>query len=77
MDKDDPWGKYPAMMTADQVAEALQVTPKTLFLWRKNGSGPPYAQLSDTPSSSVRYPREDLRDYLAKRTVRASTQVTS
>lgn len=77
MDQNDPWGSYPAMMTVDQVAEALQVAPKTLFLWRKNGSGPPYTQLSDTPSSSVRYPREELRRYLAERTVRANTQAVS
>jgi predicted site-specific integrase-resolvase len=69
MDTGDPWGKYPVMMTVEQVAEVLHVQPKTLYVWRKAGGGPPYTRLGEQPGSAVRYPREGLREYLTHRTI--------
>jgi predicted site-specific integrase-resolvase len=64
----DPLNVYPALMTVEQVAEVIQVRPRTLFAWRRDGGGPPFVRLGDGRGSSIRYPKEDLRTYLAQRT---------
>jgi len=74
---DDPLIAYPPMMTVEQVGEVLQVQPRTLFEWRKRGSGPPYARLGDGHGSSIRYPREELRKYMADRVVGSARRVAS
>lgn len=72
MGTDDPLAGYPVMMTVHHVAEVLHVAPKTLYGWRRAGKGPPWMPLEDQPGSAIRYPREDLRAYLAARRVGAS-----
>lgn len=71
MTDDDPLSGYPAMMTIEQVSEALQVTPRTLFTWRRDNTGPPYVPLGPGTKPSIRYPRQDLRQFLAARKVAA------
>jgi predicted DNA-binding transcriptional regulator AlpA len=67
----DPLAGCPPFMTTAQVAAVTQIKPSTLFAWRRDGGGPPFVRLGEGRGSSVRYPREDLRVYLAGRTVRA------
>lgn len=69
MTADDLLDAYPPMMTIGQVAEVVQVTPRTLFTWRRDGCGPPFTQLGDGRGGSIRYPREALRKYLIGRTM--------
>ncbi len=71
MTEEDPLAGYPAMMTVKQVSEALQVTPRTLFTWRRENAGPPYVLLGAGHRPSIRYPRQDLRQFLAARKVAA------
>ncbi len=71
MTEDDPLAGYPAMMTIEQVSSALQVTARTLFTWRRENAGPPYVVLGAGPRPSIRYPRQDLRQFLAARKVAA------
>lgn len=67
----DPLSEYPAMMTTAQVAEVTQIAPNTLAVWRIRGAaGPPFVKMGEGRGSAIRYPREDLRKYLAERTVR-------
>lgn len=47
--------KY-AYLRVKEVSERLQVTPRTLQLWRAKGLGPPYIQLG----VQVRYLSDDF-----------------
>jgi hypothetical protein len=63
----DPLDDYPAMMTSAEVAKYMNTTEGVLSQWRKRGGGPPYVKLTPTRNGLVRYPREQLRAYLAER----------
>lgn len=65
---DDPLGEYPPMMSATQVAEFLNTSVERLAQWRFQGIGPPSTKITPGTRGLVRYPREDLRRYLAART---------
>ncbi len=56
----DPLAGYPAMMTIAQVAEATQLSVRTLYNRRQDGDGPTWRKVG----GSVRYPREALREYM-------------
>jgi predicted site-specific integrase-resolvase len=56
------------MMAPPDVATFLGTTPERLARWRHEGSGPPWTKVTDGRNGLVRYPREDLRRYLAART---------
>jgi predicted site-specific integrase-resolvase len=75
MAEHDPLSGYPLMMTVEQVAEVIQVRPRTLYAWRQEGGGPPFVRLGEGRGSSIRYPREGLRKYLSDRT--KSLEVTA
>lgn len=77
MDRDtgDPLNRYPAMMTAAQVAEYTQISEVRLAAWRGRGTGPAWTKLGDGRNGAVRYPRESLRDYLSSKTTPAGTAV--
>jgi Helix-turn-helix domain len=66
--ENDPLDKYPAMMTAGQVAEYLGTTVKLLAQWRTRGSGPPWTKVTPGKAGLVRYPREDLRAFIRSNT---------
>jgi hypothetical protein len=57
------------LSTADAAAR-LGVNPKTLYLWRKSGDGPPFVQLGRKGSKrpTYRYPEEMLEAWNADRT---------
>ncbi len=55
-------------VTSAQLAEELQVSTRTLTRWRIEGSGPPFYVLG---RSTVRYPRDQLDEWLAARTFRS------
>jgi len=54
----------PALLTTDEAAACLSVSPKTMAYWRTTGDGPAFARLG---VRSIRYRREDLMDYVAGR----------
>lgn len=65
----DPLVGFPPFMTTAQVSAVTQIKSSTLFVWRRDGSGPPFIRLGEGRGSSIRYPREELRKYLSDRTV--------
>lgn len=76
----DPLAGCPPFMTTAQVSAVTQIKPSTLFAWRRDGGGPPFVRLGEGRGSSIRYPREELRNYLAQRTtgrVDAPSVITS
>lgn len=66
----DPLDDYPEMMTPDDVGAYLQISTVRLAAWRGKQVGPPFTKVGDGPNGAVRYPKGDLRKYLASRTVR-------
>lgn len=53
----------PALLDSVAAGTYLGVSPKTLVDWRCRGRGPRYVKLG----SSVRYRRQDLDDFVARR----------
>lgn len=70
----DPLDQYPAMMSPAEVAEYMGVDKARLAQWRYRGEGPPYVKVTPRQQGLVRYPREDLRAYIAARRVGDSTE---
>lgn len=70
----DPLDQYPAMMSSAEVAEYMGVNTDRLAQWRYRGSGPPYVKVSAQRQALVRYPREELREWLAARRVGDDTE---
>lgn len=56
------------MLTAAQAAERIGVTTRTLFTYRKEGTGPTYVRYS---AKAVKYPENELNEWIAARTVKA------
>ena len=56
-------GARGAILTAEQAAEALRVSCRTLSRWRSAGTGPAHVTAGGA-SRVVWYPREGLTDYL-------------
>ena len=54
-------GELRALLTQDQVALLLNVSPRTLEAWRYHGKGPQYIRLS---SRCIRYSVDGLRTWL-------------
>ena len=50
-----------ALLTTNEVARKLRLTPRTLAIWRVRGEGPPYLKLG----RDVRYSLLDLEAWLA------------
>lgn len=55
--------KGPPLLTPDEVAALLKVTPKTLEGWREKGTGPAFVRLGHR---TVRYSTTALKDWLDK-----------
>jgi hypothetical protein len=73
----DPLSDCPAMMTPGDVAGFLQVSEVRLASWRGKQVGPPWVKVGDGPNGAVRYPREDLRQYLVERTVAGQSRAVA
>ena len=58
------------LLTVDEVAEILRVSRKRLYDWRYRGEGPPAFRLN---SGELRYPREELTEWLDDQMKRMST----
>ena len=56
-------GAMGALLTAEQAAEVLRVSCRTLSRWRSSGTGPAHVTAGGG-SRVVWYPREGLTDYL-------------
>lgn len=65
---DDPLAGYPAYMSPGDVAAVLGTTIAQLANWRYRSRGPAWTKVTEGQSGLVRYPREQLRAYLAART---------
>jgi predicted DNA-binding transcriptional regulator AlpA len=59
------------VLTQEQVAAMLQVSPRTLEDWRLRGGGPPFVKAS---RRCVRYPRAQLEAWIDSRTVGSTTE---
>ena len=59
------------VLTQEQVAQLLQVSPRTLEDWRLRGGGPPFVKAS---RRCVRYPRAALETWVQTRTVGSTTE---
>jgi Helix-turn-helix domain len=58
----------PALVTPDEAAEMLRVSPRRLWTLRKQ-QGLPFVKLGDDPAGHVHYRPEDLRAFAASRRV--------
>lgn len=56
-----PW-QSPKLLTAEQVAEALDLSEDTLARYRANGTGPNFLKVGD--GGNIRYLEEDVIAYL-------------
>lgn len=59
------------LLTVEEAAEVLRVTPRTLGSWRAQGIGPPFIPIT---KKVVLYSRAAIFDYLDRRTVQTNTQ---
>ena len=50
-----------AILTTDEAAKQLRVSPKTMAYWRQTGDGPAFMRLG---SRTVRYRADDLAAYM-------------
>ena len=57
------------LLTTEQVAERIGVTPEALEHWRYRGAGPPWLKLSH---KVVRYRQSELERWLDSRTRRST-----
>jgi excisionase family DNA binding protein len=62
---------FAPLLTQEQVAEVLQVSPRTLEDWRLRGGGPPFIKPS---RRCVRYSRTALEAWVERQTVSNTTQ---
>jgi|SRR5215471_4158954 len=68
-DDDDARGLLAAYFTEDQLAKELKVTPRTLWRWRRQRTGPPCTRLGggEHGFGKVLYLKESVRKWLAGR----------
>ena len=66
----------PDWLTTAGLAAWLQRREQTVRKWRHVGGGPPYVRLGDGLTSPVVYRRQDVEDWLAKRTFRHTSEET-
>lgn len=51
------------LMTTNEAAEYLGVTPHTLRVWRTKDVGPPYLKMGDAKQARVRYERRNVVEW--------------
>jgi excisionase family DNA binding protein len=62
---DNQTGNKTELLRPEEVARYLELSIDTLAKWRYRGKGPAYMKMDH----AIRYSREALEQYLAKRTV--------
>lgn len=60
-EKWEPAVKFDRLLNQDEVAELIQVSPKTLEYWRYKGTGPQWVKVGSLP----RYRVSDIQNYIA------------
>ena len=60
-EKREPAAKFDRLLNQDEVAELIQVSPKTLEYWRYKGTGPQWVKVGSLP----RYRVSDIQNYIA------------
>ena len=55
------------LITANDVAEILNINPGTLNQWRRTGLGPPFIKVGGNINGAIRYSVRDLEQYLHER----------
>ena len=53
------------LLTTEEAGKMLGMSEQTLRIWRMGNKGPAYVRIN----RSIRYRREDLDEFVAKRTV--------
>lgn len=56
------------LLTRSEAAELLAVSPGTLSRWAAERIGPPFVKLGPSDKASVRYPADQLDEFIAART---------
>jgi predicted DNA-binding transcriptional regulator AlpA len=56
------------LLTRSEAAGLLGVSPGTLSRWAAERIGPPFVKLGPSDKSSVRYPADQLDEFIAVRT---------
>lgn len=56
------------LLTRAEAAELLAVSPGTLSRWAADRTGPPFVKLGPSDKASVRYPADQLDEFIASRT---------
>jgi predicted DNA-binding transcriptional regulator AlpA len=60
------------LLTPEQAAKLLHLSPRTLEGFRRRGDGPKFSKLGDGRSARILYPRAEIDAWIASR-LRAST----
>lgn len=58
------------LLTRPEAAELLAVSTGTLSRWAAERTGPPFVKLGTSDKASVRYPVDELEQFIAARTRR-------
>jgi hypothetical protein len=69
------YGNGKRLLTAEEVAEILQLAPESLCRWRSTGEGPLFIKCGRGRTAPIRYRLADVLDYI-ERSVRRSTADT-
>jgi|SRR5215213_6027383 len=56
--------QIPVLMTPDQVADLLMVSPRTLAGWRLRGQGPKFVRLGNKGREMIRYRSSVILDWI-------------
>lgn len=67
MTKSIPSNLTPLLLTNEEAANLLSISPRTLANWRLKGHGPRYSHITDNPKSPVRYRHQDILDWVDSR----------
>lgn len=63
---DSPHDISPPLLTEEQAAIVLAVSPATLRSWRSRGIGPSFIKMGTGSRAAVRYAESDLDQYIAR-----------
>jgi hypothetical protein len=66
--KDSPAVAARRLLTRSEAAALLAVSPGTLSRWAAERIGPPFVKLGPSDKASVRYPADQLEEFIASRT---------
>jgi len=56
------------LLTREEAATLLAVSPGTLSRWAAERTGPPFVKLGESDKAGVRYPVDGLEKFIAART---------